>query len=239
MTDQHRSIPISLSFLGAALLAVSWMPLAAAQDAPFQEGTHYEVIDRPPVDDDTDVVEVVEVFSYMCPHCANFEPHVEPWSHRLPEGVQFRRVPVSFNRSWEPFARAYYTAEVLGILDQSHPALFKALHQERKALRGIDDLAGFHAQFGVDADRFKSTAQSFAVESMLRMGNASIARWQVRSTPTLVIDGKYRVSPRRGGTFEEMLAVADWLIERELAGKQSHQTEAADADEAETATDEQ
>ncbi|MGB0514813.1 MAG: DsbA family protein [Wenzhouxiangellaceae bacterium] len=105
---------------------------------------------------------------------------------------------------------------MLDILDESHAALFSALHQERKPIRSMDDLAEFHANYGVSADSFASTARSFPVESKIRMGNASIGRWGVRSTPTLVINGKYRVSPRQGGTFDEMLEVADWLIAREL-----------------------
>ena len=162
------------------------------------------------------MVEVVEVFSYMCPHCRTFQPYVGPWHENLPENVEFSGMPVSFSPSWEAFARAYYTAEVLGILDESHNALFAALHDERQPIRTMDDLAEFHTQFGVSAEEFKSTAASFPVESRMRMGNASIGKWQVRSTPTLVINGKYRVGPRRGGTFEELLQVADMLIAREL-----------------------
>lgn len=197
----------------AAALALLAGPVQAQQ---FEEGVHYERISGPDVADSDGTIEVVEVFSYMCPHCRTFQPYVGPWHENLPENVEFSGMPVSFSPSWEPFARAYYTAEVLGILDESHNALFAALHDERQPIRTMDDLAEFHAQFGVSADEFKSTAASFPVESRMRMGNASIGKWQVRSTPTLVINGKYRVGPRQGGTFEELLQVADMLIAREL-----------------------
>jgi len=205
----------ALTFLIAipTLFVLLASPLAAQQ---FEEGVHYERISGPDVADTDGTVEVVEIFSYMCPHCRTFQPYVGPWHENLPENVEFSGMPVTFSRSWEPFARAYYTADVLGILDQSHNALFAALHDERKQFRTIGDLAEFHAQFGVDADEFESTASSFPVESRMRIGNASIGKWQVRSTPTLVINGKYRVSPRRGSTFEEMLQIADMLIAREL-----------------------
>lgn len=198
------------------ILAAAFAAAGSLQAQPFEEGVHYERISGPDVADSDGTVEVVEVFSYMCPHCRNFQPFVSPWEEQLPEQVEFSRVPVSFNRSWEPFARAYYTAEVLNILDQSHEKFFAALHDERKPIRSLGDIAEFHAQFGVDAGKFESTAKSFPVESRMRMGNAQIGKWQVRSTPTLVINGKWRVSPRRGGTFDEMLEVADHLIEREL-----------------------
>jgi len=199
-------------------LAILAFGLAASlpAHAQFQEGTHYERIDGPGAADD-DVIEVVEVFSYMCPHCRNFQPYVGAWEKDLPEGVTFRRIPVSFNRSWEPFARAYVTADVLDITDESHEALFTAIHDERRPFRTLEDLAEFHSQFGIDADRFESTAGSFPVEAAMRKGVADLGKWGIRSTPTLVIDGKWRVSPRRGSTFEELLEVADFLIERERA----------------------
>lgn len=188
---------------------------APANAQQFQQGTHYERISGPDVPDTDGSIEVVEIFSYTCPHCKTFEAHLGPWHKQLPESVDFRRVPIPLGRGGEAYVRAYYAAEVLDILDQSHEALFRALHDERRPLRTIDDLAEFHAQFGVEAEEFSSTANSFPVESRMRMGNASAGKWQVRSTPTLVINGKYRVKPRRGGSFEEMLQIADMLIERE------------------------
>lgn len=203
----------SVTGWSAALLLLA----SSAAMAQFEEGVHYERISGPPIDTTRDVVEVVEVFSYLCPHCSTFQPFVTPWEKALPENTAFRRVPVSFNPSWRAFARAYYTAEVLDVLDDSHEALFRALHSERRAIRSISDLAEFHAEFGVDADQFESTAESFAVESRIRAGDADLGKWGVRSTPTLVINNEWRVSPRRGGTFEEVLEIADFLIERELA----------------------
>lgn len=208
MTHFFRIFSIAVLALG--------LSLASPAHAQFQEGTHYDRIDGPAAAAD-DVIEVVEVFSYLCPHCRNFQPYVTPWEKDLAEGVTFRRIPVSFNRSWEPFARAYVTADVLDIIDESHDELFTAIHDERRQLRTIDDLAEFHSQFGVDAEQFESTAGSFPVEAAMRQSVSDLGKWGVRSTPTLVIDGKWRVSPRRGGTFEEMLDVADYLIERERA----------------------
>ncbi len=202
-------ISVVLTLILAVITSPAW--------SQFEEGMHYERIEGPPIDSTADHVEVVEVFSYLCPHCSTFQPYVGPWEKDLPESTSFRRVPVSFNPSWRAFAQAYYTAEVLGILDQSHEALFTALHTNRRPIRSMADLADFHAGFDVDADRFESTAESFAVQSRMRSGDADLAKWGVRSTPTLVINNKYRVSPRRGGSFEEVLAIADFLIAQELA----------------------
>ncbi|MBY6204719.1 thiol:disulfide interchange protein DsbA/DsbL [Halomonas denitrificans] len=209
MTAATRLVAGATFFVG-----LLFAPLAQAQ---FVEGTHFERIDGPAAAETDGGIEVVEVFSYMCPHCRNFQPYVSAWEEELAEDVTFRRVPVSFNRSWEPFARAYVTANVMDILDESHVALFEALHDERRSIRTLSDLAEFHSQFGVDAEAFESTAGSFPVEAAMRKGRAELGKWGIRSTPTLVINGKWRVSPQRGSTFEDMLAVADYLIERERA----------------------
>ena len=219
------SVPLMALFSTALLLNAG---AASAQPALFEEGLHYERIDGPPIDTTDDVVEVVEVFSYLCPHCSTFQPFVGPWEKDLPENTTFRRVPVSFNPSWRAFARAYYTAEILGVLDQSHEAMFDALHTERRPIRSESDLAEFHAEFEITEEEFEATSESFAVQQRMRVGDADIAKWGVRSTPTLIINNEWRVSPRRGGTFDEVLAIADYLIQRELAeltSEPSEQTE--------------
>ncbi|MDX1625305.1 MAG: thiol:disulfide interchange protein DsbA/DsbL [Wenzhouxiangellaceae bacterium] len=223
------NLPRIATLFFAMLLLVAGAP-ALAQ---YQEGVHFERIDRPDAASAGDEIEVVEVFSYMCPHCRNFQPYVAAWEADLGEDVEFRRVPVVFNRSWEPFARAYYTASVLDMLGDSHEALFAALHDERRPIRTLSDLADFHAQFGIDADKFESTAKSFPVESRLRMGNANLGKWGVRSTPTLIIDNTWRVSPRRGGTFDEMLAVADWLLDRARAERGPAEDDTAEPESSE------
>ncbi len=205
--------------LAAALLSLP----AVLQAQQWQEGVHFERITGPE-SNSSDGVEVVEVFSYLCPACYMFQPFVSSWEEQLPEQVTFRRAPVAW-RNWEPMARAYYTAEVLDIVEDSHEALFSALHDRNQQFRNMRDLGEFYSQFGIGAERFESTARSFPVESKMRMGNATIGKWQVRSTPSLVINGKYRVSPRRGSTYEEMLRVADHLIDQELNGATSASTE--------------
>ena len=183
----------------------------------FRAGTHYFPIE----DSDTgnaDVVEVVEVFSYMCPHCATFQPFVSSWHENLPENVKFTRIPVSFQPSWQMLAIAYYTAENLGILEESHPAMFRAIHQQNQRFRSIEQLAEFYSQFGVSKERFLSTAQSFAIDSQLRRGEAKVRQYEISGTPSLIIDGTYRIAA--GGAlrgYDQMLDVADELIARQRA----------------------
>jgi len=202
-----RTIQTLFFALAVASLSLA-MPALAQQ---FQEGTHYERIPGPDVADSDGVIEVVEIFSYTCPHCKTFQSYLGPWHEQLAEDVDFQRISIGP----EPLVRSFYTAEVLGIIDESHDRLFSALHDERQPFRSFGDLAEFHSQFDVSKSEFESTAESFPVESRIRMGNASAGKWRVRSTPTVVVNGKWRISPRRGGGFEELLEVADYLIERE------------------------
>ena len=107
--------------------------LSIAADESFIEGQHYERISPAVKTASAEGIEVVEVFWYGCPHCFDFEPHINEWVGEKAEDIRFRRMPAIFNKSWTPHARAYFTAEILGVLDIIHPSLFKALHEKTSA----------------------------------------------------------------------------------------------------------
>ncbi len=164
-------------------------------------------------------IEVVEVFNYVCPACASFQPLVNSWKARLPADVRFTYVPAAFGPRWDPYARAYYAAEAMGIADRTHDAMFNAIHLERslKGERGEDspaEIAAFYGKQGVDAKQFASTMASFAVNTKFNRAKQFIVRSQANSTPTLIVNGKYRV---KGTSFENMLENTSALIARERA----------------------
>jgi protein dithiol oxidoreductase (disulfide-forming) len=210
-----------LLFLVAGLLAVSACgaqddKAAAAAKTDWKEGQHYIVLAKP-MPPAAGKVEVTEVFSYACPHCAHFQPFAEQLKTQLPKGATFSYMPVVFNPSWEPLARAYYAAQALGVLDKTHQALFDALHRDHKPLRTIEDLAGFYAGFGVDPKNFTSTAQSFVVEGNLNQGRERALAYQIESTPTLIVNGKYRLDAASAGGQGQAVELALWLVNKELA----------------------
>lgn len=207
-----------------AAIALGASLTATAQD--FQQGVHYQLIQPPQPTNDASKVEVVEVFGYTCPHCANFQPFIEPWTESAGDQVDFRRMPVIFQRGWEPFARAYYTAEALGILEESHVALFNAIHKDRKRLRTDEELAEFFTQFDVSAEDYLKTARSFAVETKLRRAVTLTQRYGVTGTPSIVINGKYLAMARMAGGNNELIQLIEYLVEKESA-----QLEAATAEE--------
>lgn len=211
-----------LMFLVAGLLAVSACGAhddkAAVAKTDWKEGEHYLVLAKP-TPPTSGKVEVTEVFSYACPHCAHFQPYAEQLKAKLPAGASFSYMPVVFNPSWEPLARAYYAAQSLGVLDKTHQALFDALHRDHKPMRTIEDLAGFYAGFGIDPKNFTSTAQSFVVEGNLNQGRERAIAYQIESTPTLVVNGKYRLDAASAGGQGQAVELALWLVNKELAAK--------------------
>lgn len=202
------------------LFAVLLIPaLASAADtttAPkWQEGTNYFLIDPPQPVATGDKIEVLEVFSYACPHCAHFQPYAEQIKQSLPAYAAFDYMPAVFNASWEPYARAYYTAQSMGVLAKTHQALFDALHRDHIPMRSIEDLAGFYAQHGVDRAKFLATAGSFEVESKLARAIDIVKNDGIDGTPSIVVNGKYRVTGASAGGFPQMIELVDWLVKKE------------------------
>src|SRR5574337_173147 len=166
---------------------------------------------------DSGKVEVVEVFSYGCIHCAQFAPDAEKLRKELPPGVEFKLMPAPFNAEWVPFARAYYAAKQLGVVNRTHLELFVAKFGQHYPINSMDELADFYAREGVNRADFMRIATSEATTAKMKRDLDLLRTWQVDGTPTLVVDGKYRVTTVR--SHAEMLAVALWLARRELAGK--------------------
>jgi len=115
---------------------------AAAPEKQWQAGQDYFVLETPQPTSTGDKIEVLEVFSYACPHCAHFQPYAEELKSKLPANAQFVLLPAVFQAPWEPFARAFYTAKSLGLLDKTHQALFDAIHRDRLPLQGTTHRSG-------------------------------------------------------------------------------------------------
>ena len=199
--------------IAAALLVLLAPALVAAQGL-YTEGQHYFRIDPAvPTQASDGKVEVVEVFSYACVHCATFEPFVSAWKKDVPDGAQFRALPAVFSPAWEPYARAFYAAQALEALDTLHEPLFKALHTDRKPLTTIDQLADFAAGLGIDRAEFLRAATATSTDLKLRQAFEEARAYGIEGTPTMIVNGKYRV-PTTGG-FQGMLEVVNYLVAME------------------------
>ena len=190
--------------------------------APVAGTDFIEIAGGQPYEPTGGKIEVVEVFGYTCPHCAHFEPLVEAWKARQPADMKFIALAAPFGGYWMPYAKAYYTAQTMGVLDKTHQAMFNAIHVDRtlpvQPLPTDEQIAEFYAKYGVDAKQFASTMSSFAIDAKMKRAGQFIARSGVDSTPTMVINGKYKVT---GKGFEDTLRIADHLIAQERAAKGS------------------
>lgn len=193
--------------------------LAMAQLEPYQEGVHYFKINQVPAETDSGTVEVTELFSYGCSHCSTFEPYLKSWNETKPDNVKFNRIAVGFGRkAWEMMARAYITAEMLGIEEESHIAMMDAIWKEKRQFRKLDDLADFYSGFGVEKSAFLANFQSFAADSQLRKTQRDVGLFGITGTPSLVVNRKYRVqSSKDVSGFNAMLDVVDFLVSKETA----------------------
>lgn len=197
---------------------------AVAQGAPqtWEEGKNYFLIDPPQPTETSGKVEVLEVFSYGCPHCNEFQPIAENLKKALPAGAVFRYLPAGFGReAWATFARGFYAAEALGILDKTHAPLFKAIYSEKK-VNGVsptlDEIAAVYASVaGVKAEDVVGTAGSFAVNTKLKRAEAFIKATGIDGTPALVINGKYRLDTRSAGGYPQLQELVKFLVAKEGA----------------------
>ncbi len=214
-----KRIAILFAYLCLAGAAQAAEQLAAPNlVANFVEGTHYKRLEIDVETADPDKVEVVEVFSYMCVHCFNFDPYVEAWKGIQEEDVAFRRVPASFSADWELLAQAFYTAQTLGVTDQVHTPIFEGLHNKGKDLRKSAGLAQvFEDAADVSEEDFNTAYNSFSVRSRVQQAKALTRAYKVTGVPTLVVNGKYVVDGRMAGGNVAMLQVVDFLVAQERA----------------------
>ncbi len=211
-----RMTRLRVAALVGGLLLTSACTAQSGTPPPYTEGSEYVTLPGPHQRYSSEgKVEVVEVFSYDCIHCAHFAPMAEKLRKELPAGVVFKLVPAAFNSPWIPFARAYYAAKQLGVVDRTHLQLFVAKFAQHYPINSMDELADFYAREGVDRAKFMRIATSDEVTAKLKSDFALVSKWQVDGTPSIVVDGKYRITNVK--TQDELAAVALWLAKRELS----------------------
>jgi len=202
-------------FARSLLLLLTVLPLLA-HSATFEEGRNYKRIVPAQPTEENGKIEVVELFWYGCPHCYRFQPYMARWLKHKPADVVYRRMPAILGEHWALLARAFYTAQALGIADRIHQPLFDAIHAEKRRMDSEQALEGFFAEQGVSKKDFRNTFNSFAVDAKVNRAREMSRRYQAEETPSVVIDGKYIVNPdNANGDFNTMIKIMDYLIDKE------------------------
>jgi protein dithiol oxidoreductase (disulfide-forming) len=211
-----------------SLLALVITSLAHAQT--WTEGVNYfPVVPAQHTNVPAGKIEVAEIFSYACPFCAEFNPLLKQLQKSLPPNVQMVFIPASFNPSedWPMFQRAACTAQILGIQDKTHDKMFDAVwktgelaisdpktHVLKHSMPTIEDVARYYNQIsGVPVAKFLDTAKSFAVDTQMRRDDALVIAYHIDGTPSLIVNGKYRITAANG--LPQMIEVAKWLVAKE------------------------
>ncbi len=201
-----RSLQTFVSALGLLILSV------VAFAAPTAGKDYLEIKPAQPTDSGNKI-EIVEVFSYACSHCNDFEPKISAWVKQLPADTQFRRMPVVFGRaSWETLARSYYALEALGEIEKIHPKIFSAIHEENVILQQRDVLVDWMEKQGIDRKKFGGAYDSFSMGGKIQRSNQRAQSYGITGVPSLVIDGRYMISTTQAGNYENMLKIADELV---------------------------
>lgn len=195
-------------------------PPGPPTSAQFREGAHYQkIVPAQPTSVAPDKVEVAEVFWYGCGHCFSLEPAIESWrkKSRAPY-IELVRIPAMWNEATRMHARVFYTAELLGKLDDVHTLIFRELHVNGNQLNTVEKIAAFFEQHGVSEEEFTKAFSSFAVENKLQRADFLNRRYRVESVPMFVINGKYKTDVTDAGGESQLFALIEELAAHEHGG---------------------
>jgi len=199
--------------LATAGLGTLWAGPVLAQGAPV-EGTHYTRLSQPvAVSAPPGKIEVIEFFSYGCPHCFALEPTLETWAKRLPTDVVFKRVPVGFNALYENYQKIFFALEAMGQLEQMHRKVFNAIHVQRQRLDKEADIVAFMTANGVDGAKFVEMYKSFGVQTKARQASQLSQAYKIDGVPAMAVQGRFVTSGSQAGSNERALAVTDALVQ--------------------------
>jgi thiol:disulfide interchange protein DsbA len=193
-----------------SLIALALVVLSVPALAAVTAGTEYRAIDPPQHSDSVGKIEVLEFFSYGCPHCNEFYPLISAWAAKLPKDVVFKRVATGLGRTaWTNLAKTYYALEATGDLTRLDAPLFHAIHEEHQPLFDEKAISQWVGQHGVDTAKFNTAFESFGVNTRLNQAEDMVEKYKVDGVPALAVDGKYLIL---GSSFEQMLANTDGVI---------------------------
>jgi thiol:disulfide interchange protein DsbA len=218
--------------------AVLWAALTLSVSVPsnsaqvWTEGVNYFLVQPPrPTTVAPGKVEVTEVFSYACPACNIFQPTMHKLKQSLPANAAVDYLPAAFNSAedWPMFQLAYVTAQVLGVDLQTHDAMFDAVWKggelsisdaSTRALKSrmptIEDAAKFYSQrAGVPVEKFVATAKSFSADFKVRMDQDLIMAYKVDRTPTIIVNGRYRLTVESAGGTDQIIELVKYLVAKE------------------------
>ena len=224
---------MKLNKSAACWAALAWAVAMSAHGAQvWTEGVNYFLIQparTPSVP--AGKIEVTEVFSYACPACNIFQPTMHKLKQSMPANVVVDYLPASFNTAedWPMFQLAYITAQILGVDQQTHDAMFDAVWKGgdlsitdpstrglKSRMPAIEDAAKFYSQHaGIPVEKFIATSKSFSADLKVRTAQDLLVAYKVDRTPTIVVNGKYRLHVESAGGTDQLIELVKFLVAKE------------------------
>jgi thiol:disulfide interchange protein DsbA len=162
---------------------------------------------------------VVEFFYYGCRWCNEFEPYLNEWLRRKPTDVDFFRQPALRSSRWVPLTAAFYALEALGELPRLHGQVFRAHHREGVDLEDEDKLVKWAQKQGLERDKFERALRSETVQAKVDAARALTDRYEIESTPSVVVDGRYLTSSGMAGGVAALMDIVEQLV---VLARQDH-----------------
>jgi thiol:disulfide interchange protein DsbA len=211
-----------LKLFGRPFVLLTALAIAGSLNAqqPIAD-KEYKLITPPQKTDSGKKIEVIEFFSYACPHCADFEPPLQDWLKRKPKDVDYRAVPMVFRDTWKPLAKLYFTLEQMGLVDKYHMKVFDAIHKQNQQLFTDQAVTEWVVKQGVDKTKFEQIYNSFGMDAKVQRAAAMGRAYGVQFTPSIAVNGKYWtgpsmvMSPNGGLVVARFFEVVDQLIAME------------------------
>jgi thiol:disulfide interchange protein DsbA len=195
--------------LSVSIFALTFLALSTSPQASIIAGHDYVVLSTPQRQESNGKIEVVEFFSWGCPHCYEFYPKLSRWLSTRPKDTAFKRVPVGLGHpEWEALARAYYALQSTGDVDRLDSQMFEDIHKNHVWLYDEPSITAWVGKHGVNAAKFTEAFRSFNVNMSAGQAEQKAEDFRIPGVPTLAIAGKYVVSD----TQEKMLTTSDQLI---------------------------
>lgn len=200
--------------VGAGFMAAS---LSASAQEQLTEGKDFLRLQNVQAVESGAKIEVIEFYSYGCPHCRDLEEYLGPWIKKVPADVSFKRIPVAFQPAWVNLGKIYYTLEALGREDLT-PKVFQSIHGANVKLYEEKVFFDWAGSNGLDAKKVQEMWGSFAINSKMNRAKTLATNYQVDSVPMLFVDGKFKVQPHLlKGQHKDVPAALDFLIAKARA----------------------
>jgi thiol:disulfide interchange protein DsbA len=184
-------------------------PRAVAVD--LLEGADYTPIPQQPVADPART-EVVEFFYYGCRWCNELQPYLEEWLKRKPADVDFRYQPAIRNTRWLVLTKAFFALQALRELPRLHSRVYRAYHRDDVNLEDEAVLTGWVLKQGIQLKPFEALMRSPDTMAKVEAARADTYAYQIESTPSIVVAGRYLTSSAMAGGVVELMQVVEDLV---------------------------